>query len=194
MAKSMEQSGRSGSPWRIVGWGVAAFLLLLPAVAMQFTPEVNWTVSDFVFAAVMFGTVGLILELTVRRSINPAYRGGVLVALATSFLLIWINGAVGIIGDENEALNLLYIGEIGIALLGSILAMFRARGMAVAMLAAGAAQAGMTAAALILGWGAQEPPGAVGIFGLNAFFCGMWLLSAGLFHKAAKDAGAASGA
>lgn len=30
------------NPWRIVGWGTAAALLLLPLVAMQFTSEVNW--------------------------------------------------------------------------------------------------------------------------------------------------------
>ena len=39
---------RSGGPWRFVGWGIAASLLLLPLFAMQFTPEVNWTASDFI--------------------------------------------------------------------------------------------------------------------------------------------------
>ena len=41
-------NGRRGkNRWRPAIWGAAAFLLVLPAVAMQFTSEVNWTASDF---------------------------------------------------------------------------------------------------------------------------------------------------
>ena len=39
-------------------------LMLTPAVAMQFTDEVNWTVGDFIFAALMFGSVGLAVVTT----------------------------------------------------------------------------------------------------------------------------------
>jgi hypothetical protein len=38
---------------RIAIWGTAAFLLLLPWVAMQFTTEVNWTLFDFLVIGVM---------------------------------------------------------------------------------------------------------------------------------------------
>lgn len=65
----MDREAR-GFPWRMVGWGAAAFMLLLPLVAMQFTNEVRWTLSDFVFAAVLIGAVGVIFELTVRASSN----------------------------------------------------------------------------------------------------------------------------
>ena len=50
MAASVE--GRSGR-WRTAVWGTAAFLLLLPLVAMQFTNEVNWDATDFA----VFGTM-----------------------------------------------------------------------------------------------------------------------------------------
>jgi len=43
MAKNTENGGgRRGNRWRIAIWGSAAFLLLLPLVAMQFTGEVVW--------------------------------------------------------------------------------------------------------------------------------------------------------
>ncbi len=74
-------------------WGGAAFLLLLPAVAMRFTAEVNWTGSDFVFAAVLlFGSAGLV-ELAMRASSSLAYRAGAVAAIGTAFLTIWSNAA-----------------------------------------------------------------------------------------------------
>jgi len=87
---SKPNDGRSsgGVPWRILGWGTAGFLLLLPLVAMQFTTEVNWTASDFAFAAVVLGAVGGTFELAVRKSGSVAYRLGVAAALAATFLLV----------------------------------------------------------------------------------------------------------
>lgn len=172
---------------RVLLWGAVVALLALPAVAMQFTSEVNWTASDFVFASVMFGGTGLLLELTVRSSPNWSYRGGVAVALAAAFLLIWVNGAVGIIGDEDNPVNGIYLAEILIALVGALLARFRAQGMALAMAAAGLAQAAIGFYALIAGLGANEPPGAFGVLMINGFFAALWLLSAGLFRNAARD-------
>jgi hypothetical protein len=179
--------GRGFGVLRILLWGAAAALLALPAVAMRFTDEVNWTASDFVFAAVMFGGTGLLLELTVRSSPNWFYRGGVAVALAATFLLIWVNGAVGIIGDEDNPQNGIYLAEILIALAGALLARFRAQGMALAMAAAGLAQAAIGLYVLVAGLGAGEPPGPFGVLMINGFFAGLWLLSAGLFWNAARD-------
>ncbi|MDQ2695792.1 MAG: hypothetical protein M3Z21_10530, partial [Pseudomonadota bacterium] len=45
--------GRRGSRWRIAVWGTAAFLLLLPLAAMQFTNEVNWDETDFIVFGAM---------------------------------------------------------------------------------------------------------------------------------------------
>ena len=65
----------------------------------------NWTASDFVFAAVLIGGVGLVLELAVRSTPSAAYRSGVAVLAAASFLLIWINAAIGIVGNEDNPLT-----------------------------------------------------------------------------------------
>ena len=46
--------GGNGWPlWRVVMWGMIASLLVLPAVAMCFTPAVNWGAEDFLAAAVL---------------------------------------------------------------------------------------------------------------------------------------------
>jgi hypothetical protein len=89
---------QSSLPWRALGWGAAIALLLTPWVAMQFTPEVNWTLGDFLVFGVMLGVAGGLLELTVRATRRPALRRGVAAVVLVGFVLIWIQGAVGLIG------------------------------------------------------------------------------------------------
>lgn len=178
MASNVENGGRRRwSGWRIAGWSLAASLLLLPAVAMQFTQEVNWTAGDFIFAALLIGFVGISYELTVRVTSNWAHRGAVIAALAATFLTIWANGAVGMIGSEDNPYNLLFLGVIGVALIGSIAARFRPVGMAAAMFAAAVAQLAVAAGGL-----STDVRGAI----FSAGFGGLWLLSAALFRKAAR--------
>lgn len=170
--------GRRINPWRAAGWSVAALLLALPLVAMQFTAEVNWTAGDFLFAALLIGSVGLAFELTVRVTRSRWFRAGIAVALAASFLTVWVNGAVGMIGSEENPYNLFFLGVILLALAGAVAAGFRASGMALAMAAAAVAQGGL---------------GIVGAFtdlrgGIFAtVFAGLWLLAAALFRQAARE-------
>ena len=174
---------RGGHRWRIAAWGTASLLVLLPLVAMQFTDEVNWTLGDFAFAGILFGTVGLLYELTVRMSRNIAYRAGVGFALAAAFLIVWANGAVGMIGDEGSGYTQLFYAVIGVALVGSLAALFRAGPMALAMLAAGLAHLGVAVGGL-----SADPRGAA----ISAVLAGPWLLAAALFRLAARQQPAAS--
>lgn len=180
MTDKIIDGGRRGIPWRIVGWGGAAFLLLLPLIA-----NAPWTLSDFIFMGVLFGVAGLVLELAVRASGNIAYRAGVGMAVAATFLLIWVNGAVGFLGDEGNPANLIFFGVIAIAILGSFIAGFRAAGMARAMFATAAAQLLVGVIALAAGLGS---PGYEGLYEAvmgTTVFTALWLISAWLFHKAA---------
>jgi hypothetical protein len=163
--------------WRIAGWTAAAVLLLLPAVAMQLGDEVNWDAADFLFAAVLVIGTGVTFELAVWLSRSFAYRAGAAVALANVFLMTWANGAVGIIGSERDPINTMFTGIVLLALVGSVIARFRARAMAVAMLVAACAQ--LVAAAIGL---TQDVRGAV----LSGFFVVLWLASAVLFAMAAR--------
>ena len=178
-------AGRRGSLWRIAGWGAAAGLILLPLVAMQFTNEVNWNAADFIAAAVMLGSVGLGLELAVRRG-NRAYTIAAALALLVSFLSFWFSGAVGIIGNENEDSNLLFVGVIAIALAGAVIALFRPAGMAVVMVVVAIAQAGVPVIATIIGDSKMAAIWAPEVIILTLVFTAMWLASARLFRDAAQ--------
>lgn len=164
-----------GSAWRIAGWGFALLILLAPFVAMQFTREVNWTGSDFLFAAVVIGGVGLLFELAVKVSDNRAFRAGVALALLASFLNVWINAAVGMIGDEDDPFNLLFLGVILIALVSSAVGRFRAPGMALAMLIAAIAQFAVGLIGMLID--VRD-----GLF--SATFAAIWLASAAMFRRA----------
>ena len=61
---------------------------------------------------------------TPRASGNAAYRAAAGFALAAAFLLVWVNGAVGIIGTENNDANLLYVGVFGVGFFGALIARF----------------------------------------------------------------------
>jgi len=164
---------------RIAGWLFVAILLLLPAIAMRYTNEVDWSASDFVAMGALLGTVGLATEFLVRRSGSTAYRIGAVIAMATAFLTVWVNLAVGMIGDDNPY-NLLFGGVIAIALVGSILSRFKADGMARTMFATAAAQA------IVGGLGiTSDPRGAV----FSMIFALPWVLAAVLFRRADTDQG-----
>ncbi|MBU3971691.1 MAG: hypothetical protein KKE42_16140 [Alphaproteobacteria bacterium] len=81
---------------RILGWGAVALILLAPAVAMQFTEEVNWTASDFVFAGIMLIGGGAVIEVVAWKVRSPVVRIGFALFIVAIVALIWIEGAVGI--------------------------------------------------------------------------------------------------
>lgn len=169
--------------WRIARWSAAAILLLVPFVAMQFTNEVNWTGLDFAVFGAMLLVAGLAYEFVASASGSLAYRLGAGTAVATAFLLVWVNLAVGFLGDEGNPANLVFVGVLALAALGAAWARLRPSGMALAMAATAAAQVLVGAAALAGGWGT---PYEIGLG--TTLFAALWLVSAGLFWKASHDA------
>ncbi len=72
-------------------------LLLIPFIAMQFTNEVNWTLSDFVIMGFLLLATGLSCELVLRKVKKLEYRIAICLAILAVFFLIWAHLAVGII-------------------------------------------------------------------------------------------------
>lgn len=163
----------------MAGWGAAAALLLLPLFAMQFTNEVNWGAGDFAFAGALIAGVGVSYELAVRATGSKAYRAAVGVALAAAFLLVWANVAVGIIGSEDNPANQIYYGVLAVGIAGALVARFRPAGMAHALIATALAQVAAAVIAMVAGWGFTGP--------VTLVFAALWLTSAWLFRKAARE-------
>ncbi|MEI9910963.1 MAG: hypothetical protein WDO71_15595 [Bacteroidota bacterium] len=75
-----------------------ALLLLIPLIAMLFTDEVKWTLSDFVVAGVLLFGTGLLCELVMRKVSKTGHRIAICVTLLAVLLLVWLELAVGIFG------------------------------------------------------------------------------------------------
>lgn len=174
---------RRGNRLRPFIWGTAACLLLLPAVAMQFeNTGVNWSAGDFITMGIMLTTACGLYELGAWLSGNSAYRAGFGIAAVTAFLTVWVNLAVGMLGDEGGATNLMFVGVLFIAGSGALIAGLKPLGMARAMFAAALAQFLAAGVGLAMGFEHLEVT-------LTACFALPWLLSGGLFQKAARKTG-----
>ncbi|WP_300974088.1 hypothetical protein [Sphingomonas sp. LHG3406-1] len=160
------------NPWRIFGWGLVATLLSLPAI-LRFP----WTPGDFIAMGIMLGTVGLAIEFLVRRSGNAFVRLGAVVGVVTCFLTIWVNLAVGMIGNEDDAYNQLFLIPILVFIGGAFVTRFRPSGMTIVMLIAAAVQFG-----LALGGIGIDPLGAR----FTMVFALFWLFGGALFRAGAK--------
>ncbi|KFN46611.1 hypothetical protein [Arenimonas metalli] len=180
MAGILEQDQLRRNGVRALVWGGAAALLLLPLVAMQFTDEVDWNGADFIVMGVMLLAVCTAYEIAARIARNNAYMVAAALAAGACFLTVWVNLAVGIIGNENNPANDLFFFVVALAMVGSLLVLFRPRPMAWVMVATAAAQLGVFAYA----WLADL--GFVPVF--TVVMCGLWLASANLFRRAAGQA------
>lgn len=84
---------------RLTGIMLAVALFLsIPLIAMQFTNEVVWTLSDFVIMGILLLGTGLFVELTIRKFKNMNYRIGIIALILIALFLIWAELAVGIFG------------------------------------------------------------------------------------------------
>ena len=184
MAAYLEpDTGRRWRAWHIAAWTTAAALLSLPLVAMQFTDEVDWTGLDFLVMGTILFACCAVFQLATRRARDFAHLAAVAIAVGTSFLLAWINLAVGIIGDEDAPANLMYVGVIAIAIVGSLFGGPDPRGHAGAMLAAAIAQGVVAVVVAVAGLGDWRS------LALSAFFVVPWLAAAALFARSARSAG-----
>ena len=169
---------------------VTGFILLIPLIAMQYTDEVDWTLSDFIIMGTLIFGTGLAYKLVSRKYSNLACQIAVGLSLMAAFLLIWVNGAVGIIGNEANPANLMYFGVIAVGIIGAITSRFRPSGMIRTLFATAIAQALVPVFALmfwpprVISWGAA---GVSGVFVLNTFFVILFVASALLFRYAAQE-------
>jgi len=168
-------------------------LLLVPLVAMQFTDEVAWDPSDFAVAGALLLGAGFTYEWLARRRGDAAYRAAIGIALATGLLLVWANLAVGIIGNEDNPANALYLGVLAVGLVGAAIARLEPRGMSRTLFATAVAQTLVPVVAMLIwrpsitpdigGWGGA---GVLGVVGLSSLFAVLFVASGWLFRRAAR--------
>ena len=115
---------------------------------------------------------------------KTSYRLAIGVALATVLFLILAIGALGIIGEGGRA-DRVYAAVLAVLVVGTVIARFRPRGMALALVATALTQLVVTAIALAI----EDLEGAsvVDILGINAMYAALFSLSAWLFQRSAEQ-------
>lgn len=74
-------------------------LLMIPLIAMQFTSEVQWNISDFMVAAILlYGTTFMITQIF-RKIKNKRTLVILITTVICLLLLLWAEMSVGIFGS-----------------------------------------------------------------------------------------------
>jgi hypothetical protein len=178
----------NSAPLRVAAWSVAAALMAVALAAQLVTGGFGWSGFDFILVAVILAAGAALFDFIARRSPNFAYLAGAAAALAAGFGLFVVNGAVGLVGSEDEPINLLFGAVILVAIIGALRARGRRDRLAQAMVAAAITHVGVSIVAMLAvtdragaGIGAE-------IAGLS-MFAGLWLASAALFRMSRRASG-----
>ena len=164
-------------------------ILLIPLAAMLLRAEGwAWTAFDFAVAWVLIASVVLAYKFITRQSRSVAYSVAAAVGLGAGLLLIWVNGAVGLIGSEENPANLMYIAVLAVGAVAAALARFEPTGMSWALFATALAQFMVPVVALAIS-PRDFSPGVAPVFGLNFIFVLLFAASGALFRHAAGKHG-----
>lgn len=144
----------------------------------------NWTLLDYVTAAGIIGVMGGVLALLINKSRNGFYRLGAAAAVATCFVLVWGNLAVGVVGEPENPVNLLYFATLLIGAVGAFITRFSPRGMAATMATMAVAQCACMAIAFATRADANLLPS----LAVTGLFTAGFAASAWLFLQAARTA------
>lgn len=171
---------------RFIAWGIVMALALVIPLAMQFTNEVQWN-EAVAYTFILLATGGAYELWQWLKTRDRTYRIAFCVGLIGMFLLGWVSGAVGIIGNENNPANLMYWAVPAVGLIGSLLSRFKPRGMARTLFAVALVQFFIPVVALIISpevsWGNA---GVIGVFMVNSFFAMIFAGSGLLFRRASS--------
>jgi hypothetical protein len=172
---------------RLVVWAIVAASILAIPVAMQFTDEVQWN-EAIAYGVILLAAGGGYELWHWLKTRSSTYRLAFGLGLAGALLLGWANGAVGIIGSEDNPANLMYGAVFAVGLLGSLMTRFRPRGMALTLFAAAVVQVIVPVVAFFI-WPAKASwgeAGVIGVFIINLIFAALFVVSALLFRRAAN--------
>ena len=79
--------------------GIVAILMLIPAIAMQYTKEVNWTTLDFMVMGTLLLITSLVMEYSLRKIKDSSYKTAIICGIVLVFLAIWAELAVGLFNN-----------------------------------------------------------------------------------------------
>ena len=168
----------AGARWRIAAWAGAAALVVVPVLAWRAYQPFAFEPGHGIMAALVTLVSGLAYEIAVRLPARRTLAGGLALNLLGILTTVWFNGAVGIIGSEDDPANRMFLVPIGIALAGLAVASYRPGVAALVLVMATFGQLGTFFHALAAGYGFIGP--------ITVFFCAIWLAASFLYRRAER--------
>lgn len=161
-------------------------LLMIPFTAMMFTSEVNWSPADFIIMGILIAGTGSAYIFISGISDNTSYKIAVGISAITGFLIIWINLAVGIIGDPGNQANLLYAGIFIAGIAGAIISRLKPSGLSLTLYLMSIYQLIIPLLVIIIpGIKLPQSPEITPVLLFNTFFAGLFAFAGWLFKRAA---------
>jgi len=175
---------------------ITVIFLLIPLTAMQFDNGVDWSSADFIIAGFLIFSTASAYKLLTYKYKAYHYRAAIGLSLLSGLMLVWVNLAVGILGSENNPVNLLYGIVLLAGLLGAIASGLKPAGLMYTMFTMAVLQisvplagimiekpAGMHVGEFLYKWHQQ---GFAGVAGVTIFFTALFAGAGLLFRNAAK--------
>ena len=80
-------------------YSIPFVILSIPLVAMQFTKDVNWTISDFLVMGILLFTTVFTIDFVLKKFKTLKSRLILIVGIVVLLALVWAELAVGIFGS-----------------------------------------------------------------------------------------------
>ena len=80
-------------------YSIPFVILSIPLIAMRFTKEVNWTLSDFLIMGILLFITTFTIDFVLKKFKTLKSRLILVVATLALLVLVWAELAVGIFGS-----------------------------------------------------------------------------------------------
>jgi hypothetical protein len=166
---------------------ISALLMLIPFTFSLFSEEMDWSPFDYILIWTLLFFTGLTYSFITRNSIDTIYRLAVGLAVVSGLMLTWANLAVGLIGSEDNPINLSYMFILALGILVSFFVRFKAMMMTIIMVTMAFLLLVVGVVALFMDMHLLPHSSVTQIIGVTGFFMLPMLVSAILFYQAHID-------
>lgn len=80
-------------------YSIPLVILSIPLIAMQFTKEVNWTISDFLVMGILLFATVFTIDFVLKKFKTLKSRLILILGIVVLLALVWAELAVGIFGS-----------------------------------------------------------------------------------------------
>ena len=162
-------------------------ILTIPLIGMLTTEEVNWDATDFIVGGIFIYVFSMLFQLAHQATENISLKVAYGLAIVATFLLVWVNLAVGLIGSKNEPFNLAYFSVIATGLIGAFISKMKLQGLRNTMIAMSLNMVIIGIIALLIGMQFVYGSSTSEIIRVTIMFTITFTVSAYLFHRSSFE-------